>query len=429
MAIQIANIDDTNTLHKIGEVITEYKPYRNAFVDALMNRIGMVIITSKTWDNPWAQFKRGTLELGETIEEIFVNIANVHSFDPDTAEEQIFRREFPNVQSAFHKLNYQKFYKTTVSQAQLRTAFLAWEGITNLINECIQAMYTGANYDEYITMKYMLCRYILNGGSGIEGTQFSTNADLPTFVSDVKAISNKMEFLSTSYNQAGVYNATSKDSQYVFMDTDLDARVDVTVLAAAFNMDKASFTGHKTLIDSFAKHDTKRLAELFGDDSDYTPFTNDELAKLATIGAVIADKDIFMIFDNLMEMDNVPNGEGLYMNYWLHVWKTLSMSPFANCVTLVSSEGSVTAVTIDPDEEDVVKGGSLTLTAEVTSTGMVANGVTWSLSGATKSATRINGGVLQVAKTEPAGTELTVTATSIDNPAVSGTATITVVAS
>ena len=33
--------------------------------------IGRVLITSKLYSNPWAVFKKGLLEYGETIEEIF----------------------------------------------------------------------------------------------------------------------------------------------------------------------------------------------------------------------------------------------------------------------------------------------------------------------------------------------------------------------
>ena len=45
-----------------------------------------------------------------------------------------------------------------------------------------------------------------------------------------------------------------------------------------------------------------------------------------------------MIFDKLLEMRDVPNGQGLYWNYNLHSWKLFSVSPFHNAVALVDTE-------------------------------------------------------------------------------------------
>lgn len=136
---------------------------KNEFLSALFNRIGKVIITSKMYNNPWSFFKKGMLEYGETIEEIFVNIAEPHVFDQQKSESEVFKREMPDVKSAFHVLNYQTFYKQTTSDYQLKQAFLTYEGITDLIYRIIDAMTTSSNYDEFLVMKYLLARRILEG--------------------------------------------------------------------------------------------------------------------------------------------------------------------------------------------------------------------------------------------------------------------------
>lgn len=432
--IEIQNLDNTSTLHTIGQIITEFQPYRNQFVDTLVNRIAMVMVTSKTWDNPWSVFKRGTMELGESIEEVFVNIARPFSFNPDKAESRVFRREFPDVRVTFHTMNYQKFYKVTISQQQLRTAFLAWSGITNLVTRIIDSLYTGMNYDEYVVMKYMLCRAVLNGGiGGIKVTDFTSDDNLGDLVAVIKGTSNTMEFLSPKYNAAGVMNASSKSDQYVFLDTMVDARLDVNVLAAAFNMDKVEFAGRRILIDGFGNHDTERLALLFENDSDYTPFTNAELAVLNGIGGIIADRDIWMVFDNLQEMEQVNNGEGLYYNYWLHCWRTFSLSPFANAAAFTKDNFAVSSVTItmadgSEIEDDALTlglGGSVQLAADVEGSGTYNNAVVWSISGAQESGTYIMGGTLRIATNETAAS-ITVTATSVADSTKSGSVTVTI---
>ena len=413
----------TNGLHQIGQMVTEFKPTRNAFVDTLINRIAMVIVTSKTWQNPWSMFKRGTMDLGESIEEVFVNLARPFNFNPDRAEKTLFRREFPDVRVTFHRMNYQKYYKVTVSQQQLRTAFLAWQGISDLVTRIVDSLYTGMNYDEYIVMKYMLCRAVLNGGiGGYKVSDFTSNSNLGDLIASVKGVANNMRFLSPQYNVAGVYNQTEPDRLYCFLDTMLDARVDVNVLASAFNMDKTEFIGRRVLIDGFDKHDTARLAILFENDDDYTAFTSDELAILGGIGAIVADRDIWMCFDNLQEMENVNNGEGLYWNYWLHVWRTFSMSPFANAVAFTKDNFSVTGVEIVmadgspiPAGYTIPRGGSAQFKAIVSGTGTYNNAVTWNVYQAEESGTYIMGGSLRVATNETASV-IVIRATSIADP-------------
>lgn len=432
MAIQIQTTT-TEGLHQIGQLITEYQPYRNAFIDTLINRVAMVIVTSKTWNNPWSVFKRGSLDLGESIEEVFVNIARPFDFNPDKAEKEVFKREFPDVRVTFHKLNYMKYYKVSISQQQLRTAFLAWSGITDLVTRIVDSLYTGMNYDEYIVMKYMLCRAVLNGGiSGFKVADFTSPSNLGDLIASVKGVVNSMEILSNKYNSAGVMNAIQRGDVYCIIDTFLDARVDVNVLASAFNMDKTEFVGRKILIDGWANHDTARLAMLFENDANYTPFTAEELETLSGIGAIVCERDLWMVFDALQEMENINNGQGLYWNYWLHVWRLFSISPFAQAVVFTKDTFSITDVTVANADGTAIsgtvtvpKGGSKQFTADVNGTGTYNNGVTWSLSGANESGTYIMGGTLRVATNETA-TTLTLTATSIADPSQSGTLSITV---
>lgn len=369
---------DTDSIRQIGAVIMDYPNLQNEFLSALVNRIGRVLITSKMYSNPWAMFKKGLLEFGETIEEIFVNIAKPFQFDQAVAESEVFKREIPDVRAAFHIMNYQKFYKATISNDQLRQAFLSWEGITDLIAKIVDAMYTGANYDEFLTMKYLLARHILDGHMyPVEIPTVSTE-NMKTIVSDIKGISNAMEFLSTEYNLTGVATHTPKADQYMLVNSKFDAVMDVEVLASAFNMEKAEFLGKRVLVDSFGKLDIARLAVLFKDDPTYIGPTSDELTALDKIPAVIVDKDWFMIFDNYQNFTEQYNGQGLYWNYWYHVWKTFSVSPFANNALFIPGTPSVTKVTVTPATATVTKGQSIQLHAKVETVNFAPQSVTWS---------------------------------------------------
>lgn len=436
MAIAVKPRNDTQTIHEIGAIINEYKPTRNAFWNTLMNRIALVIIKSKDWDTDFRDFKKGELSIGETIEEIYVNIAKPHGFNPDVAEKEVFKREYADVRVAFHSLNYQMYYKVSISEQESRQAFVSWGSLSDFISRIIQSLYTGMNYDYYCMVKYAVCRAILNNGitpiaSGSTGNGLAS--DYKAIVTTAKAVANKFTIMSDKYNQAGVYNATNRGKLRIMLSADLDAAFDVNVLASAFNMDKTEFIGRRYLVDSFASHDTQRLAQIFENDPNYTAFTSAELATLATVDCVMFDMDWTMIYDVLMEFEDIRNGQGLYYNYWLHKWGIISVSPFENAVALMAGytapatpTGAIsviygaTGTSSAPSSAGDNKGNWVDCTATWTIgtspnttdlTGEAAATI-WTVSGATNGGTRITDGLLRIASNETASS-LTVKATNV----------------
>lgn len=387
-----------DNIREIGNAMLTYESTQNEFLNALVNRIARVIITSKSYQNPLRMFKKGVLEFGETIEEIFVNIARAHQFDPAVAEKEVFKREIPDVNAVFHKMNYQNFYKTTISNEQLRQAFLSYQGISDLIARIVDSLYTGSEFDEFLVMKQLIVDAANDGKMYAVTIPEVTPDNAKTIVAKIKGISNSMEFMSTTYNSMGVLNYTKKENQIFLIDAAFDAMIDVEVLASAFNMSKAEFMGQRVLIDNFGK--------------------------LTGVYAAIVDKDWFMVFDNWIGFTENYNGQGLYWNYFYHCWKTFSTSPFSNAVLFTTATTAVTDVTVTPPTTELVKGSSMQFTASVVTTGYVPKGVTWSVTGATDTVSSITpDGILTVPSTET-NTTLTVTAISVYDTSKKGISTV-----
>lgn len=413
---------NAESLREIGTIIMDSPNLQNEFLNALVNRIGRVIVTSKLYDNPLKMFKKGVLEFGETIEEIFVNIAKPYQYDTSTAEQTVFKREIPDVRSAFHIMNYQKYYKVTIQNEQLRQAFLSWDGVTNLIAKITESMYTSANYDEFQVIKYLLARHILNGTMHTE--TINDNLEISKKVSAIKAVSNKFTFPRSDYNLAGVINQTDKQNQYILVNADFEAEMSVEVLATAFNMDKAEFIGHEVLVDGFGDIDIKRLNELFDGDTTYIEISQAELDALNKIPAVLVDENFFMIYDNMIKFTEIYNGEGLYWNYWLHTWKTFSVSPFANNTVFVPATPTVVSVTVKPSTVTLTKNSTFTFTANVTTTDFASQAVNWTVD--SDKATISSSGMVTILDTATAGDTITVTATSVYDPTKKGEGVITI---
>ncbi len=426
--------DDNRSLHNIGEYIMSYEPYMNAYITALVNRIARVIVTSRVWKDKWAVFEMGKLDYGETVEEIFVNIAKPHSYDPAKAETQVFKREIPDVRAAFHSMNYQKFYKVTISNNQLRQAFLSYYDMNELIARIVDSLYTGMNLDVFLTKKYMLAREAINGGIYTVVTKpiSGDGADPDDAIAKYRQYTNNLEFLKTLYNRAGVRNSTPIADQVIIVPNEAEATLGVKVLAAAFNLSEVDYISKRIPVDSFEfdADDEARLAELFANDGTYKPFTSEEKKALRLISAVKLAKDWFMCFDNFEQFTENYNGEGVYWQYFFHLWKTFSVSPFANAVLFTSQVSEITAVTVSPTAANVAQGTSIVMTAEVAGTGLFEKTVEWSVKGTETlaSGTHIDGtsGVLHVASNETVGNVLTVTAMAKGGQ--TGTAQITVTA-
>lgn len=410
------------SIRSIGEIIMQYTPLQNEFLNALVNRIARVIITSKMYSNPLSMFKKGLIDFGETIEEIFVNIAKPHQYDVEESESKVFAREIPDVRAAFHTLNYKKFYKQTIQNKDLNQAFLSWDGITDLISKIVNAMYTAANYDEFVTTKYMLAKAILDGR--LSAITVDSN-DAKGAVTKIKGVSNALTFMSNNYNVAGVQTFTDKDDQYLLVNSQFDSEIDIEVLASAFNMSKAEFMGHRILIDGFGTLDIARLNALFKDDPNYEEPSQETLTALNAIPAVLVDKNFFMIFDNMYEFTENYNGQGLYWNYFYHTWKTFSMSPFANALVFVPAVPTVTSVTVSPTAITCKKGQSVQLSVTVETENYAPKTVNWK-SDTDGVTVDINGHV--TVSSSVTATSATITATSTYDSTKSGSCTVTITA-
>lgn len=419
---------DADSIRTIGAVIMDATALQNEFLSALVNRIGRVMVSSRLFDNPLKMFKKGILEYGEVVEDIFVNIAKPFTFDPEIAEAEVFKREIPNVKTTFYVMNYQKFYKTTISADQLRQAFLSWDGVIDLIGRIVDSMYSGANYDEWLTTKYMLARKMLNGEIASVTIATPSEATAKTIGTSVRGLSNAFEFPKTTYNTARVLNKVDKSDQYLIMNAEFDAFIDVNLLSAAFNMDKAEFLGHRLMIDGFDFSDDEiaRLGKIFEGDSNYSEIGSAENDELKKVQAVLIDKDFLMIFDNMMKFTEVYNGQGLYWNEFLHRWVTFAASPFANAAMLQTGTPEIISVAISPSTAtaklDAAYAQTIQLTANVETTDFAPQTVVWSSD--TDGVTISAAGLVTI----PAGTQnqnIIITATSVFDSSKKSECTIT----
>lgn len=339
---QVPEVETLDDIPKIGDILYGYPALANTFLTELMNRIALVLIKSSMYNDPYKVLKKGEIDYGETVEEVFVEIAKAREFNPEKTKEREFQRTLPDVRTAFHVINSRLQYPITVQDVDIRQAFVSAEGVRDMIERVIQSIYTGWEYDEYLLFKYLLIKGVSSGKMYPVAFDSSNMANAAKVF---RSTANKLTFLSTKYNAAGVHTVTSKEDQVIFMDSDFAAAYDVDVLANAFNMTRAEYTERLFLIDDWTTFDNERFDEVRKGSDQIEEVTDEELALMANVKAVILDREWFQFYDNVTKLTEDYAGSGMYMNYWLNKWNTVSSSPFSNAIVLVDN----VADTADPD--------------------------------------------------------------------------------
>lgn len=301
-------------LSDVGGALLADVNLANEFTNALMNKVAFTFVHSKIFKNPLQVLKKGTKPLGDSVEEIFVNYAKAESFDADGVS--LLNRKLPDVKAIYHTMNRKDKYKVTISMEMLAKAFRSYGDLGAFYNNIINSLYNGDNYDEFILFKDLLTNAIDK-----EYMKTITIADPCTsqenatkFVKAIKTISGGMVFPSKEYN--GYLKAQSTDDkpvvtftevadQLIIIDNATNVAIDVDVLANAFNLSKQEFLARKIVVDAFPD---------------------------AGVRAMIVDKAFTQIYDDLYQLRRFENGEGLYENYILHHWQTISASPLVNAV-------------------------------------------------------------------------------------------------
>lgn len=408
-----------------AQEIWDYAPHRNEFIDALVNRIGLVIARNNSWTNPLSKFKQGMLTNGDTIEEIMVGLAeaNTYEHDRDYLEKSIFGQERPEVQSRFHKINREEFYKITIKEFALQRAFLTDTGISDFIVKLMDAPSTSDNWDEFLHTTRLFAEYENNGGffkvniPEISAAG-STEADSKYALRRMHETAGNLGFLSRQYNAARMPVTAKPEDLELFITPEANAAMNVEALAGAFNIDRSEFDARKTIIPK----------QYFG---------------IEGAEAILTTRDFFVIADTRFETTSAPNPVGLYTNYFLHHHQVISASPFVPAILFTTEPGTVIEIADTPvtgvepvqvmnrDEEvveDVERGDLYRVTGEAVTDpeGGFNTAVVLELSGAESSLTYLTQtGHLAVPLNESA-TELTITATSTEDSEFSAAATVTV---
>lgn len=395
----------------VGNPILTFKEFANEYLNILINRIAFTWVRNKIYRNPLSPLKKGNFRLGTMVQEIYTNPAKAQGFDANDMP-GILRRTNPDTKVAYHQRNREDQYPVTIDMILLRGAFVSWDAHAEMISSITNSMYNGNYIDEFTLMKQTFSSAVDNNTIVVEpsaAADITADGAARQLTGQIKNLVSAFGFPSTKYNNYSnlpgavgepIVTFTNPEDIIVLIRADIMNYIDLDVLAVAFNMEKAEFMGNIITVDSFPNEN---------------------------IQAIVMDKDLPMIFDNLFEMTDFWNAKTLNWNFWLTVFQTYSLSPFVNAVAIVANAPtpSITSVTVTPATATVNKGENTQFTAEVVSVGGANKGVLWTVEGGAAGTSIDASGKLVVATGETAAS-LTVKATSVFDGSKVGTSAVTV---
>lgn len=418
-------IVDSNT--NIGEwgspmFGSNYQAVQESFF-GLLKQIAYVATVTRVFDNPLAQLEGENMPLGWAGEETYVNPVQGRTFDVNDFA-GILQKYEADVKVQYLTVNMDLQYPVTLTRDKIRTAFNSWRDLEEFINGIVNALYNGAYIGMFnYTKALVAAAFKENKAQYIKVSAVTNEATGKALIKKLREMYTLFQLPSSSYNSwakvggAGrpVTTWCAPEDIMLLIRADVMATVDVDVLAAAFNMDKADFIGRVITVDNF---------DVYTDDGT-------KIYDGSAIIGMICDKAWFKIKQQDMALDMWFNPNNRSWQYYLNVVKMYNYSLFANGVVIATDDPVVdaTAITASKTSVSVEEGADVVLDLETTP--FSANPTITASSSSDENATAsVTGKKLTIHGVDAGSATITVTATnSVGTVTCTVTVTVTAAAS
>ena len=314
---RIPTATQTN-IQTIMTTIMEYSTTKEEFTNTILNKIVKTKVLNKAYENSLKFFKKEPLPFGKTIEGVFVDLIKAKNFNENfgtgnNEATSLLAKEKAPVKVEYYSENFKHKYKLSISDEQLKSAFMSADGLSQMTQGLIRSATSSSEYDEYMMIKTLI-------GASVEKSieinnlfKLDENAQAKKITKTVQALVNKFRFMSTEYNKQGVHTHCLPSECVIITTPDQLANLNVELLASAFNVPYAEMPSRIVVIDSF-------LDKLGNDDADTV--------------CIVADMDLVQFRNTLDTWETFRNPDGLMTNMFHHVWGSACGCGFVNAVKI-----------------------------------------------------------------------------------------------
>jgi hypothetical protein len=331
---------------------------RNEFMTNLYNKVGLTLIDSPVVENQFSFLKKGTLEYGQMIEDIYVGLAqsDVYStgmHDGDSYPDPFAIKKLPHF-SAFYSTILSRQYQVTRHLTDLKKAFHTGGGVEQFVAGMMNALVSAENYDDMRATIALIARQVeaVQSVSAFKGnvhlitdynakfgksvtasTAFTDQGFIKYFANQLKKYSKRLRHLRTDLNPAGVQQILPQSKQRIMLLEDVTVDFDTELLAWAYNSGKLEI-GAVDEIDtwySIGADNTNPPVVSAEDITRKSDFTNATGGSTYCVG-VIYDQDMVKIYNKERVASDQANAKGNYWNMFMSLEDIYACSPYKNFV-------------------------------------------------------------------------------------------------
>lgn len=309
---------------KVLRELDNYIPGQNAILSAIINKVGLTKFQADSWENTLAEFKKGELAFGESVEDVQMGLIEATAYDTDreTGERVVFSREDIELDSSYYQINRAERYKVTLDNkgGEIRKAFHNESGLNSFIDGVMAALQTSAEFDEFIEMIKLLSHYEEMGGFfKVQVPDIKTAADPKaaalTLLEAIREYSAEFAYPNRRFNAASLPTFAKPEDLIILATPAVVARLDVQGLAPIFHLDKADVPARIITIPA-------------------------DKWEIPGAQAILTTVNFFQVYDVLNTMTEIENPAMLYSNHWLHVHQIIAYSRFVPAILFTTEEGT-----------------------------------------------------------------------------------------
>ena len=329
-------VTEATTIGEFGAPILDSQNLAvlNDFV-GLLKKVVYTAVYNRTFNNPLVSLEGERMPLGNFIENVYVNPANnsqqMQAFNVNDFAGLLQKYE-SQIAVEYFSINQDLQYCVTLTREKIRNAFTSWDQLEGLISGMVGSLYNGAYITRFNTTKGLPLAAFKKGAIKYEVINDPVDEQTAkNLVRKMRADYSKFQIPSTKFNawqdvkgQDAFALKTWSDPEdiIVMISADVEALVDVEVLAAVFNMSKADFLGRMIVVDDFSQYNEDGSVAVDG----------------SMIKAVICDKAWFKIKTQDFAMDEFYNSKNRSWQYFLNDVRMANYSLFANAKVYTTEE-------------------------------------------------------------------------------------------
>ena len=325
-------VTESTTIGEFGAPILDSQNINvlNDFI-GLLKKVVYTSVRTKTFNNPLAELEGERLPLGQFVEDVAINPAKARGFNVNDFAGLLQKYE-AQIATQYLTVNSDLQYCVTITRDKIRNAFTSWTNLEEMITGMIQSLYNGAWLTRYNQAKGLPLAAFEAGAIKYEVIpEVEDEQTAKNLIRKMRADFSKMKIPSTQFNAwqdvkgedaFALKTWCDPEDVVVLISADVEALVDVEVLAAAFNMSKTDFLGRVIVVDDFTQYDDN----------------GDVVVDGSMIKAMICDRGWFKIKTQDFDMSDFWNPNNRTWQYYLNDVRMVNYSLFANAKIYTTAE-------------------------------------------------------------------------------------------